>query len=1451
MNFRGVTALLLWGICLITGNSSHAQCFQVHPQGGQFCTGSTVVLQAVPVSGAVQWYRNNVPLNAFGETLVLTNITSANNGLYKAVIYSNGGFCNGSASQSAGVIANNTLTYLTQPMSVQTCLGARVEFSAQANQSATYQWFRNNVAITGATSSTLEWGPVTLADANATFRCQIVGSSCQGAVPSSVATLTVRHDPAAEIHSSYLTSLTATEIIRGSLLRNENPRLAAVLTAIGVVTALNPNMTTQQLGDFVSQYDSLLRAQHPPDTNLNRPMNFHSAVRFSLPITSITGIDADVGEAVLDRLGLSLGNSTRERNLVNLQSARALRLALSDELATVLMDTFAGKDASGAVNPLVAPAATAYARANNIEPYPAASVARISHPEILRALSYVPSTPEAFEAERAVGFINVRNRISSELNATRSLINSELAQLNAYSAQYPTLQSMLNAAQTPGVLDAARADQAANLVELNRYRTGISFVIAALAQDAQWASQATILREFSNTQIRFADSTVATASTALQGAGTVLAGVGTLFTGPAGVVAGIGSIAAGTGVLLPLVIPEEPGPPSPFQQLAHRVDELRIQLDGVRVAMMNRFDRVDAQLQSLYAEVTGGFDAMAYYFQQQAGDLRGIQRGLAEAQSNMNRFEANLYGMLAGGFLFNFYENMDQGLNYRETYGDYLTYDEFQGYENSFYSAATSHAESELFAGPITGSLPYSGQGLSILNNYPLGYCFNYLRTYPGTRFGLSNLHSLRLTNPTHWALAADAYSQLARESPWYFARVSPARLSGVRVRGDNAQTAMHQARSSTLHESLHNDWASALSYLHFQVASARDAYPDPWHPNLNLWGGTSQNLSYTWPAYGYMDRYARVCTGSVPISILEEAPGGFNSNIVWNMLPSEYKLAAILDPATRGPGRYILSFRMSGADTLTNGTWQLEPNGVVHRAVVDVELWYSSAPPTTCDISSEGSIRLAAPGQPIQRVAVRRFSLTFGPSNHGYTSTPLETFRNRWRATLPGGSTIPVSAIKNVFFESQSTDSVCCAPSYTDRCWTAQTLVDSAPLAAVRGEINNHLRNHQRAFLNQVITALAGGADPEDLRSTAELVTLNARLTDMYLSIGAPESHARSDLIRGVLRGNEMGIDALAALSFYIAQRDAISTTPGATASTTFPNCYAELLGRKNRLRSELEAVLATGEQEFSPFMKWTIGSLSHLSATRFMLARNDQYVVAPGQTLIVPASEGVMANDVMQPEAILRVILVSPPAQGSLLLNNDGGFRYTPPASNPPASVTFSYKLQDTWVPSTGLPSPESAAVTVLIRIAPCDTMIVDHPQAPEFIPGGVAAMKVRAVGDGRLSYIWRRNGEVLTDGPRLFGSQTGTIVIIGLSETDRGIYTCSVIGACGQADSQPAYLGIQACPADFNSDGGIDGGDIESFYAAWSDGHESADVNFDGGIDGGDVETFFAAWEAGGCI
>ena len=56
--------------------------------------------------------------------------------------------------------------------------------------------------------------------------------------------------------------------------------------------------------------------------------------------------------------------------------------------------------------------------------------------------------------------------------------------------------------------------------------------------------------------------------------------------------------------------------------------------------------------------------------------------------------------------------------------------------------------------------------------------------------------------------------------------------------------------------------------------------------------------------------------------------------------------------------------------------------------------------------------------------------------------------------------------------------------------------------------------------------------------------------------------------------------------------------------------------------------------------------------------------------------------------------------------------------------------------------------------------------------------------------------------------------------------------------------------ACAADYDNNGGVDGGDLASFFSDFEAGEACADVDNNGGVDGGDLAFFFAVFEAGGC-
>ncbi|MEY3231562.1 MAG: hypothetical protein RL689_1651 [Planctomycetota bacterium] len=99
---------------------------------------------------------------------------------------------------------------------------------------------------------------------------------------------------------------------------------------------------------------------------------------------------------------------------------------------------------------------------------------------------------------------------------------------------------------------------------------------------------------------------------------------------------------------------------------------------------------------------------------------------------------------------------------------------------------------------------------------------------------------------------------------------------------------------------------------------------------------------------------------------------------------------------------------------------------------------------------------------------------------------------------------------------------------------------------------------------------------------------------------------------------------------------------------------------------------------------------------------------------------------------------------------------------------------------------------------------------------------------------------------DGSPLAG--TWTLTITDNAGADFGTIDNFSIGAISVTNNCGASC--PPCAADYNQDGGVDGGDIESFFNQWANGENCADVNLDGGVDGGDIESFFNVWQAGGC-
>jgi hypothetical protein len=158
---------------------------------GQTASFSVAATGTAPMS--YQWNRNGTTISgatSSGYTTPAT--TSSDNGAQFAVVVSN---TLGSATSIVATLTVNAATVApsitAQPTSQTVTAGQAASFSVAATGTAplSYQWQKNSVAISGATSSSYTTPATTTLDSGSTFR--VLVSNSAGTVTSAAATLTV------------------------------------------------------------------------------------------------------------------------------------------------------------------------------------------------------------------------------------------------------------------------------------------------------------------------------------------------------------------------------------------------------------------------------------------------------------------------------------------------------------------------------------------------------------------------------------------------------------------------------------------------------------------------------------------------------------------------------------------------------------------------------------------------------------------------------------------------------------------------------------------------------------------------------------------------------------------------------------------------------------------------------------------------------------------------------------------------------------------------------------------------------------------------------------------------------------------------------------------------------------------------------------------------------------
>lgn len=138
-----------------------------------------------------QWYKDGTAIQyATSSYYSSYNVTTSTAGRYKVVITSPSGFT--VTSDEAVIVVTKRATgpsFTTQPSDQTAYAGGSVTFTAAATGgTVTYQWRKNGVSISGATSATLTLNNLTTADEGS---YTVVAQNADGSTASAIAELTV------------------------------------------------------------------------------------------------------------------------------------------------------------------------------------------------------------------------------------------------------------------------------------------------------------------------------------------------------------------------------------------------------------------------------------------------------------------------------------------------------------------------------------------------------------------------------------------------------------------------------------------------------------------------------------------------------------------------------------------------------------------------------------------------------------------------------------------------------------------------------------------------------------------------------------------------------------------------------------------------------------------------------------------------------------------------------------------------------------------------------------------------------------------------------------------------------------------------------------------------------------------------------------------------------------
>ncbi len=146
-----------------------------------------------------------------------------------------------------------------------------------------------------------------------------------------------------------------------------------------------------------------------------------------------------------------------------------------------------------------------------------------------------------------------------------------------------------------------------------------------------------------------------------------------------------------------------------------------------------------------------------------------------------------------------------------------------------------------------------------------------------------------------------------------------------------------------------------------------------------------------------------------------------------------------------------------------------------------------------------------------------------------------------------------------------------------------------------------------------------------------------------------------------------------------------------------------------------------------------------------------------------------------------------------------------------------------------------------------------IAQQPSSLTLYSGQAITLSVSATGVGALSYQWRKNGTILTDGGRISGASTSALVISPAVLSDSGSYDVVIADDCGTRSSSPAALAVR-CYANCDNSAGtpvLTANDFQCFLDRFAAGDPYSNCDASTGtptLTSNDFQCFLNAFAAG---